>query len=59
MPKLPDNWGEQEDQVTRKRAAWDSRCAYCDEEIHEGDVIELLAEDQEWVHLECAELTKG
>lgn len=56
--KLPDNWASTQ-APQKKRATYESRCAYCDEEVHEGDVIELLAESQEWVHLECAEQAKG
>lgn len=53
--KLPDNWAATQ-APQKKRATYESRCAYCDEDVHEGDVIEKWGDD--WVHLECAEQLK-
>lgn len=35
-------------------ATYETRCPACDQPIHEGDKIELNA-DQEWCHEGCAD----
>ncbi len=34
-------------------AAYEGRCALCDDRIHDGD--EIVRVDDEWVHAQCAE----
>lgn len=55
MAKLPDEWREREASSDRVVAiAWfESRCAWCDEQIFEGDTI-CKTEDG-WMHDECEE----
>lgn len=59
MPKLPDAWKDREPPA-RKQAAWWSTCAWCDEEIDEGEwIVRLEKFNNEWVHEECARKAEG
>lgn len=48
--------GRRDGLVVASEATFDSRCAWCDEMIREGDPIET--DDGEWGHAECVETVR-